>query len=581
MAETYVGEIRNGVVVFEDVPPPLPEGTRVRIEPVETESALADLSVMLTGVAGTASVEWIRGTGVRGSRRAALYPASSGLIRAASPVGHQIASGSCRVDLPSRKPSDRCRVETTNRDHGVPHTASGNSPRPCGPRAVTSSPTLRADRGREAVLRAVRAAIEEARTMLSEGEAAAVDAPGLARRAAAILEGARPLLRPVINATGILLHTGLGRAPLAEEAVEAVAAVARGYCNLEFELEQGERGRRTSGVARLLRELTGAEAAAVVNNNAGATVLALRALAAGREVIVSRGQLVEIGGSFRLPEIFEVSGARLREVGTTNKTRLADYERAIGPETAAILRVHHSNFRIVGFTEEAPLEGLVQLAHRHGLCLIDDIGSGALAAGLPPEVVDEPTSPRAWPPGPTWCSSRATSSWAARSAGILVGTAGAIGRVEADPLMRALRVDKMTLAALEATLGLIRDGARGAGRIPLWQMLTIPVPELAAAPSGWREALRAELGLNAAVVPSQSFLGGGSVPVQPIPTVAVSVSPPFPPPHGSEGAWARALQARRAAGGPARPEGRRALRPPHRGRGRGRKPSRRRSPHMS
>ena len=222
------------------------------------------------------------------------------------------------------------------------------------------------------------------------GQPAAVDASSLARRAAAILEGARPLLRPVINATGILLHTGLGRAPLAEEAVEAVAAVARGYCNLEFELEQGERGRRTSGVARLLREMTGAEAATVVNNNAGATVLALRALAAGREVIVSRGQLVEIGGSFRLPEIFEVSGARLREVGTTNKTRLADYERAIGPETAAILRVHHSNFRIVGFTEEAPLEGLVKLAHDHGLFMIDDIGSGALAAGQPPEVVDEP-----------------------------------------------------------------------------------------------------------------------------------------------------------------------------------------------
>src|SRR5262249_44091891 len=161
------------------------------------------------------------------------------------------------------------------------------------------------------------------------------------------LQGQGALLRPVINATGILLHTGLGRAPLAREAIAAVAVSASGYCNLEIDLEEGTRGHRTTGVASLLRELTGAEAATAVNNTAGATVLALRALAAGREVIVSRGQLVEIGGSFRLPEIFEVSGVRLREVGTTNKTRLSDYDRAIGPETAAILRVHRSNFQIV------------------------------------------------------------------------------------------------------------------------------------------------------------------------------------------------------------------------------------------
>ena len=199
--------------------------------------------------------------------------------------------------------------------------------------------------------------------------------------------------------------------------------MARGYCNLEFELEEGERGRRTSGIAGLLRELTGAEAATVVNNNAAATVLALRALAAGREVIVSRGQLVEIGGSFRLPEIFEVSGARLREVGTTNKTRLADYERAIGPETAAILRVHHSNFRIVGFTEEAPLDGLVKLAHDHGLVMIDDIGSGALAPGQPPESLTSPTWPRGSPRAPTLCSSPGTSSWAVRSVGSWSGPA--------------------------------------------------------------------------------------------------------------------------------------------------------------
>ena len=401
---------------------------------------------------------------------------------------------------------------------------------------------LRSSRGREAVLRAVRAAIDEARTSLRNGESTVVEVSSLARRAAAILQDARPLLRPVINATGILLHTGLGRAPLAEEAVAAVAAVARGYCNLEFELEQGGRGRRTSGVSQLLREITGAEAATVVNNNAGATVLALRALAAGREVIVSRGQLVEIGGSFRLPEIFEVSGARLREVGTTNKTRLADYERAIGTQTAAILRVHHSNFRIVGFTEEAPLEGLVQLAHGHGLFMIDDIGSGALAAGRPPEVVDEPHVAEGLAAGADLVLFSGDKLLGGPQCGILVGTARAIGLVESDPLMRALRVDKMTLAALEATLGLIRDGARGAGRIPLWEMLTISLPEVKARAEALASVFRVELGLNASVVSAQSFLGGGSVPVQPIPTVAVSVSPPFPPPHGSEGAWARALR---------------------------------------
>ena len=340
-------------------------------------------------------------------------------------------------------------------------------------------------RGREAVVRAVRTAIGEARLNLQNGQGAAIDVPSLARRAREIVMDARPLLCPVINATGILLHTGLGRAPLAAEAVAAVCAVARGYCNLEFELEDGERGRRTAGIVRLLRELTGADAATVVNNNAAATVLALRVLAAGREVIVSRGQLVEIGGSFRLPEIFEISGARLREVGTTNKTRLADYERAIGPETAAILRVHHSNFRIVGFTEEAPLAGLAQLAYDRGLAMIDDIGSGALAPEQPPGVGDEPLVSEAIAAGADLVLFSGDKLLGGPQCGVMVGTAGVIGRIEADPLMRALRVDKMTLAALEATLGLIRDGVNDSGGIPLWNMLITPLPHLEAAPGGW------------------------------------------------------------------------------------------------
>jgi len=396
-------------------------------------------------------------------------------------------------------------------------------------------------RGREAVVRAVRAAIGEARLSLQNGQYVAVDAPSLARRAREIVQDTRPLLRPVINATGILLHTGLGRAPLAA-AVEAVCTVARGYCNLEFELEAGEQGRRTSDIARLLRELTGAEAATVVNNNAAATVLALRVLAAGREVIVSRGQLVEIGGSFRLPEILEVSGAKLREVGTTNKTRLSDYERATGPETAAILRVHHSSFRIVGFTEEAPLDGLAQLAHDRGLVMIDDIGSGALAPGQPPGVGDEPLVSEGIAAGADLVLFSGDKLLGGPQCGILVGTAVVIRRIEADPLMRALRVDKMTLAALETMLGLIRDGVNDAGGIPLWNMLSTPLPRLEARARRLVDVLRVELGLNASVVTSESFIGGGSVPVQLIPTVAVSVGPPFPTAHDSEGAWARDLR---------------------------------------
>jgi L-seryl-tRNA(Ser) seleniumtransferase len=401
---------------------------------------------------------------------------------------------------------------------------------------------LRAGRGRDALVRAVRAAIDEARRKVRGGAPAAVDAPSLAMRAGEILRGERRSLRPVINATGILLHTGLGRAPLAEDAVAAVAAVARGYCNLEFELQEGERGRRTAGIGRLLRELTGARAATVVNNNAAATVLALRALATGREVIVSRGQLVEIGGSFRLPEIFEVSGARLREVGTTNKTRLSDYERAIGPETAAILRVHHSNYRIVGFTEEAPVPDLARLAHARGLWMIDDVGSGALAPGQPPGIVDEPSVAEGLAAGADIVLFSGDKLLGGPQCGILVGDREPIARIESDPLMRALRVDKMTLAALEATLGLIRDGTHAAARLPLWRMIATPLTELEARADRLVGILRAELGLEASPITDESFIGGGSVPVRPILTAAVAISPPFPHPHGSEGAWARALR---------------------------------------
>jgi L-seryl-tRNA(Ser) seleniumtransferase len=396
--------------------------------------------------------------------------------------------------------------------------------------------------GRAAVLRAVRDAIAEARAAIQEGTAVAVDPASLARRSRQLLEGQRAHLRPVINATGILLHTGLGRAPLADEAIAAVTEVARGYCNLELDLEEGSRGRRTGGIARLLCEATGAQAATAVNNNAGATVLALKALAAGREVIVSRGQLVEIGGSFRLPEILEVSGAILREVGTTNKTRLADYERAIGPRTAAILRVHPSNFRIVGFTEEPELAELVALAHDHGLSVIDDIGSGALGPGRPPGVRDEPTAAAGIAAGADLVLFSGDKLLGGPQCGIIVGTAQAVAQVERDPLMRALRLDKMTLAALEATLLLASDPIRAVSRIPLWSMKGAAVTTLFERATTLAEVFRAELGLCAAAVAAESYLGGGAAPVQPIPTAVVAVSPPFPTHLGSEAALALALR---------------------------------------
>jgi L-seryl-tRNA(Ser) seleniumtransferase len=396
--------------------------------------------------------------------------------------------------------------------------------------------------GRERVVQAVRAAVDEARAAIERGEPSVVEPAHLARRAAAIVAGDRPRLRRVLNASGILLHTGLGRAPLAEEAVAAIGDVARGYCNLEIDLESGERGKRTGGVAELLARLTGAEAATVVNNNAGATVLALRALAAGREVIVSRGQLIEIGGSFRLPEIFEASGARLREVGTTNRTRLADYAAAIGPETAALLRVHPSNYRIVGFTESVAIGELAALAHAKGLWAIDDLGSGALAADLVPVEHDEPTFAESVAAGADLILASGDKLLGGPQCGLIAGRRAAVSRVESDPLMRALRVDKLTIAALEATLRLALDRTHAHERIPLWRFLSLPLDHLEARSNRVAETLRGNAGLNATVAPAESYLGGGSAPARPVPTFVVRVSKPFPAPCTNENEWARALR---------------------------------------
>ena len=341
-----------------------------------------------------------------------------------------------------------------------------------------------------------------------------------------ILRDERPKLRPVINATGILLHTGLGRAPLAKEALQAMVDVAAGYCSLEVDLETGERSRRIQAVEKLLRQLTGAEAALVVNNNAAGTMLALSALAAGREVIVSRGQLIEIGGSYRLPDVMAASGARLKEVGTTNKTRLSDYEDAISGETAALLHVHTSNFRIVGFTEQVPLDQLIRLGRQHSLPVLDDIGSGALIDLSAYGVRDEPLAGESLKAGADLVLFSGDKLLGGPQCGILVGRKTLVDRIAKHPLTRALRVHKLTLAALDATLRLYRDREVAERSIPLLSLLSTPVANLKSRAERLAPQLAAAQAVSAAEpVEGTAFLGGGSFPAQAIPTWCVALTP--------------------------------------------------------
>jgi len=310
-------------------------------------------------------------------------------------------------------------------------------------------------------------AVAAARTVLDRAreEIRAGAEPGdLAERLAAELRAVRaPSLRRVLNATGVIVHTNLGRAPLAAEAIAQVVETARGYSNLELDLTEGTRGSRQDHVAALLRRLTGAEAALVVNNNAAAVLLALAALGEGREVVVSRGELIEIGDGFRIPDVLMRSGARLVEVGTTNRTRTKDYEKAIGPNTALLLRVHQSNFRVVGFTELPRLEELAALARRHGLPLVDDQGSGALT-----ELPGEPTAKQSLATGSDLVCFSGDKLLGGPQAGIVVGRADLVEQLRRHPLQRAMRADKLTLAALEGTLRLYLDAPE---RIPVLRML--------------------------------------------------------------------------------------------------------------
>ena len=288
----------------------------------------------------------------------------------------------------------------------------------------------------------------------------------------------QPKLRTVINATGIVLHTNLGRAPIAEEAAQAAYAAARGYLNLELDLETGKRSSRPLAIREWLCRLTGADSATAVNNNAAATVLALRALCQGKEVIISRGQLIEIGGSFRIPEIMAVSGAILREVGTTNITRLADYERALGPNTAALMQVHLSNYRISGFTKSVALADLVALGKKRGVPVFDDIGSGALLDFARFGFHGEPVARDSIAAGADLVMFSGDKLLGGPQAGILAGRMELIQKIEKDPLMRAFRLDKMTLAALEATLRLYLREDRALQEVPVLRMLAMPLTEL-------------------------------------------------------------------------------------------------------
>jgi L-seryl-tRNA(Ser) seleniumtransferase len=324
------------------------------------------------------------------------------------------------------------------------------------------------------------------------------------------LEAARtPQLRRVINATGVIVHTNLGRAPLAEAALDRVREIARGYSNLEYDVTAGGRGSRQEHVTGSLRRLTGAEGALVVNNNAAAVMLALAALAEGREVLVSRGELIEIGDGFRIPDVLERSGARLREVGTTNRTRAADYEQAIGPDTAVLLRVHQSNFRVVGFTEQPSPGELADIARRHGLPLVDDLGSGALV-----DIGDEPTARASLAAGADLVCFSGDKLLGGPQAGIVVGRADLIEKLRRHPLQRALRADKLTLAALEGTLTLAVDAP---DRIPVVRMLREPLESVRA------RAERLASRVDGEVEETVARAGGGALPLTELPSFACAV----------------------------------------------------------
>jgi L-seryl-tRNA(Ser) seleniumtransferase len=375
---------------------------------------------------------------------------------------------------------------------------------------------LTAEYGTPAVTDLVRQHLDDLRRAIAAGGPCPTFdeiASSLMERAASTLA---PSLRPVINATGVIIHTNLGRAPLSDEALAAMAAVGRGYSNLEFDLEEGERGSRFVHLEALLCRLTGAEAAIAVNNNASALLLALSALAQGREVIISRGQLVEIGGGFRIPDVMRQSGVRLVEVGTTNRTYLRDYEEAIGEQTTAIMRVHASNFRLTGFTHSVPLAELAALAHQRSLFLFDDLGSGCLLDTRPFGLPAEPTPQENLAAGADLVLFSGDKLLGGPQAGVVLGRQDLVSMLRRHPMARAVRLDKTSIAGLAATLLHYLRG-EALSKVPVWRMIAAPLADLERRAHRWARACR-RAGLPARVVEGRSMVGGGSLPEESLPT---------------------------------------------------------------
>ncbi len=377
---------------------------------------------------------------------------------------------------------------------------------------------LREQYSHETVVNISRKHLDELRTFLSEGKAIPKLNEIIGTVATKIESLGTINPRPVINATGVIIHTNLGRSPLSTEAIAAMKPASEGFTNLEFDLESGKRGSRNTHTEKLLCQITGAEDALVVNNNASAILLALSALAKRKEVIVSRGHAVEIGGKFRIPDVMRQSGAKLVEVGTTNKTYISDYEEAITTRTAALLRVHSSNFKVVGFTEETTIEEMTDLGWRRQVTVLDDLGSGCLLDTTEFGLAPEPRVQDSISAGVGLAMFSGDKLLGGPQAGIIVGRQTLVAKLKKHPLARAVRIDKTRLAALSATLiHYLKDEATT--KIPVWQMISSPISEIEKRAKSWAK----EIGQNASITEGESTVGGGSLPGRTLPTILVVI----------------------------------------------------------
>lgn len=386
---------------------------------------------------------------------------------------------------------------------------------------TTHARELASEYGRPLVLQALRAALEDARGILRRG--GAFEPADLLHNAQdLLLKWTRPSLQPVINASGVILHTNLGRAPLSAAALQATVEAAAGYSTLEYDLQTGKRGSRLIHTEQLLTRMTGAEAAVVVNNNAAAVLLALTALARRRGVVISRSQLVEIGGGFRVPEVMKQSGARLIEIGATNRVHISDYEAALAENPAVFLHAHRSNFRLVGFTSEPELGEVAAAAHKAGVIFIDDQGSGALLDTARFGLEHEPTVQESLAAGADLVCFSGDKLLGGPQAGIILGRTALVEKIRQNPLARAIRADKLCLAALSATLlHYLKDEAER--QIPIWQMIAADLETLRSRAEAWRQALG-----NGAVISGESAVGGGSLPGETLPTWVLALPAPKP-----------------------------------------------------